>query len=116
VNEDERGGGEIMSVSDREAYEKKKVWKEKSNMEIRGMLARVEGKHRELCLEAQSRISKQDQNYAVFEILDRLMRKGYQVKQPFDKDGFYLLNAASGVEATGNTFRDLCVNIVLAGL
>jgi hypothetical protein len=56
-----------MSVSDREAYEKKKAWKEKSNMEIRGMLARVVGKHRELCLEAQSRISKQDQNYAVFE-------------------------------------------------
>jgi hypothetical protein len=59
---------------------------------------------------------KQVEMYPVFDTLDRLMRKGYQVKQPFDKDGFYLLNAAGGIEATGSSFRDLCVNIVLAGL
>ena len=59
---------------------------------------------------------KQVEMYPVFDTLDRLMRKGYQVKQPFDKDGFYLLNAAGGIVMRGSSFRDLCVNIVLAGL
>lgn len=105
-----------MTISDREAYEKIKAWKDRSNMEIRGMLARVEGKHRELCLEAQSRISKQDQNYAVFDTLDRLMRQGHKIVQPIDNGSFYLLNAAGGIVMSGKSFRDLCVNIVLAGL
>jgi hypothetical protein len=105
-----------MKASCGESFERQKAWAEKSDIEIRGMLARVDGKHRELCLEAQSRIGKQIDMWPVFDVLDRLYRDGYRIIQTDPGGGFYLANSDGGVEMTGDTFRDLCVNIVLAGL
>ena len=59
---------------------------------------------------------KQIEMYPVFDTLDRLMRQGHRVIQPVSNGSFYLANADGQLLASGSSFRDLCVNIVLAGL
>lgn len=55
-------------------------------------------------------------DYAVFGTLDRLFRSGHYIWHAVPNGMFYLSNAGGGTVMTGSSFRDLCVNIVLAGL
>jgi hypothetical protein len=59
---------------------------------------------------------KQVELFPVFDTLDRLIRQGHRVIQPVSNGSFYLANADGQLLASGRSFRDLCVNIVLAGL
>lgn len=52
--------------------------------------------------------------FPIFDILERLWRAGYTT---VEQDGRWWLFAATGEGImSGSTFRDLCVNIVLAGI
>lgn len=52
--------------------------------------------------------------YPVFDILERLYESGHYTKK---QDGrWYLFDKGGDGIASGETFRGLCVNIVLAGL
>ena len=59
---------------------------------------------------------KQVELFPVFDTLDRLIRQGHRVICPVDNGSFYLANADRQILASGKSFRELCVNIVLAGL
>jgi hypothetical protein len=59
---------------------------------------------------------KQKDMYPVFDTLDRLYREGYAINKLSSEDTFYLVDSSGEIAMTGNTFRDLCVNIVLEGL
>lgn len=61
-------------ASESESRRKMNEWANKTNPQIRGMLVRAEGKHRELCLEAERRIdglSKQIDQIRLIAALDR---------------------------------------------
>ena len=45
-------------TSESKAYEAQSMWDSKSDVEIRAMLVKVEGKHRSLCVEAAKRIEE----------------------------------------------------------
>ena len=52
--------------------------------------------------------------FPVFDTLERLWKEGYETKE---QDGrWWLFDKAGEGIASGNSFRGLCVNIVLAGL
>jgi hypothetical protein len=63
---------------------------------------------------------KQIEMYPVFDTLDRLYREGHIIipnRSDTQNASFLLINQNDGTTAmTGSTFRDLCVNILLAGL
>jgi hypothetical protein len=59
---------------------------------------------------------KQIEMYPVFDTLDRLYRDGFKVIRNFRNGRFILMETGGKVVVTGKSFRDLCVNIVLAGL
>jgi hypothetical protein len=64
---------------------------------------------------------KQIEMFPVFDTLDRLMREGFNIEYPaqwedVDRDLFNLVDITGGTVISGNSFRELCVNIVLAGL
>ncbi len=61
-------------------------------------------------------MSKQIDMWPVFDVLDRLYRDGYRIIQTDPSGRFYLANSDGVVEISGETFRKLCVNIVMAGL
>lgn len=53
--------------------------------------------------------------FPVFEILDRLIRQGWKVEQAL-AGRICLVDPGGCARAFGETFRDLCTNIVLMGL
>ena len=55
-------------------------------------------------------------DFAVFDTLDRLMREGYTIRIGAVSQTFYIANKKGGQVISGRSFRDLCFNIVLAGL
>lgn len=59
---------------------------------------------------------KNDPHYPVFDTMDRLFRDGHYIWHAVPNGMFYLSNAGGGTVMSGRSFRELCVNIVLAGL
>jgi hypothetical protein len=52
--------------------------------------------------------------YPIFDTLDRLYREGWTIEQRCGL--FFLFDNYRNKQASGDSFRDLCVNIVLMGL
>ena len=52
--------------------------------------------------------------YPIFDTLDRLYREGWTIE--IDCGVFRLLDDSRNRQASGDSFRDLCANIVLMGL
>ena len=52
--------------------------------------------------------------YPIFDILDRLYREGWRIE--IDCGVFRLLDDSRNRQASGDSFRDLCVNIICMGL
>ena len=59
---------------------------------------------------------KQVEMYPVFDTLDRLYRDGYGIHKLMSEGAFYLVDRRGEIVMSGKSFRELCVNIVLAGL
>lgn len=55
-------------------------------------------------------------DFAVFDTLDRFYRDGWKIHFDADNERFMLLSKNGALQMLGSSFRDLCVNIVLAGL
>lgn len=52
--------------------------------------------------------------YPIFDILERLLSTGHEIKK--QDDLWHLFRGDGEGLMTGRTFRELCVNIVLAGM
>ena len=59
---------------------------------------------------------KQVDMWPVFDTLDRMCRDGWKIHFDTDSERFMLLSKRGALQMTGSSFRDLCVNIVLAGM
>jgi hypothetical protein len=70
----------------------------------------------ELTSDEKASEEKQVEMFPVFDTLDRLYRDGFKVIRNFRNGRFILMETGGKVVMTGSSFRDLCVNIVLAGL